>query len=125
MEPRRRVLLTAGVMLVLIVGFYLFSDWFSKATGYALGEDQKVSFANCLKDYGTALYETTGCAACEKQRTLLGESAYAIISKVMCGEDLCNGGIRRTPAWEIDGKLYYGVKTFKELDGLSASCEIE
>src|SRR3989338_6037799 len=125
MEPRTRVFLTIFILAAVIAGLYFFTDWFSKATGYALGEDQKVSFANCLKDYDAALYETIECAACEKQRSLLGEGAYAIIPRIMCGEDLCNGGIRRAPAWEIDGKIYYGYKTFKELDDLSAGCGIK
>jgi len=123
MEPSRRVLLTAAVLLVLIVGFYLFSDWFSKATGYVLGEDQKVAFANCLKEHGTFLYEGVECAQCEKQRGILGESAYAIVPRVLCGTDLCRG-LRSVPAWEIEGKLSYGTKTYKELDSLSSDCEI-
>ena len=122
MEPSRRVLLTATALLVLIVGFYLFTDWFSKATGYVLGEDQKVAFANCLKEHNAVLYESAECAACEKQRTILGESAYAIIPRVMCGQDLCKG-LRSVPAWEIEGELSYGAKTYQELDALSI-CEI-
>lgn len=117
-----RVMLTAGVVLALIFGFYVFSDWFSKATGYVLGEDQKITFVNCLKENGGVLYEKAECSDCEKQRALLGESAYAIVPKVMCGDDLCRG-LRSVPAWEIEGALHYGLKNYKELDALS-SCEV-
>jgi ribosomal protein S27E len=114
---------TAGVVLALIVGFYLFTDWFSKATGYVLGEDQKAAFANCLKANGGVFYETVNCADCEKQRGILGEGAYEVIPRVTCGDSLCQG-LRSVPAWEVEGNLYYGVKTYKELDGLSHNCEL-
>src|SRR3989338_2500354 len=106
MDSRRRVFISILALFALIAGLYFFTDWFSKATGYALGEDQKVSFANCLKDYDAALYETIECAACEKQRSLLGEGAYAIIPRIMCGEDLCNGGIRRARSEEHTSELH-------------------
>lgn len=123
MEPRVRVMFTAGVVLALIVGFYLFSDWFSKATGYVLGEDQKAAFAHCLKDNGGVLYETADCADCEKQRSILGEGAYQVVPRITCGANKCQG-LRSVPAWEIEGNLYYGIKTYKELDELSDRCAI-
>ena len=122
MDPRTRVVLTGGIIVVLVFGLYIFTDWFSKATGYVLGEDQKAAFANCLKEHGAVLYEGAECAACEKQRKILGEGAYAIIPRVMCGEDLCKG-LRSVPAWEIEGKLSYGTKTYAELDDLSI-CDV-
>jgi len=118
MELRTRVFVTIVFLVGLIGGLYLFSDWFSKATGYALGEDQKTAFANCLNERGSALYESESCSACEKQNEILGENAYAIIRKVICGSDLC-GGLVSVPAWELDGKIYYGIKTYKQLDELS------
>lgn len=122
METKTRVFVTLGVLVVLISGIYIFSDWFSKTTGYVLGEDQKAAFVTCLNQNASTLYETDDCAECEKQREILGERSYEIMNRVTCGADLCKG-LKHVPAWEIEGKFYYGVKTFKELDELS-SCAI-
>ena len=123
MDSRTRAFLTLFILVVAIAGLYIFSDWFSKATGYALGEDQKIKFAQCLNDKASTLYETINCPDCEKQQVLLGENAYAIIKKITCNDNLCEG-LKEIPAWEIEGKFYYGLMTFRELDEISA-CEIE
>lgn len=123
MQPRTRVFLTLFIVLALIAGLYIFTDWFSKATGYVLGEDQKIKFITCLNDNHSTLYLTENCADCEKQVTKLGETPYNLINKITCDVDLCNG-LQSVPAWEIEGKFYYGVKEFKELDDISTSCNI-
>lgn len=123
MRTQTRVFVTFFVLVVLIVGIYLFSDWFSKATGYALGEDQKIAFATCLVSKGVVLYETPDCLACEQQRTLLGESAYDLIPKQRCTKETRCNGLKEIPAWELEGVFSYGKKTYEQLDALS-SCDI-
>ncbi len=123
MDSRTKAFLTFFILVVAIAGLYIFSDWFSKATGYALGEDQKIKFAQCLNEKASTLYITSNCPDCEKQQVLLGENAYAIVNKIECGEDLCRG-LKSVPAWEIEGKFYYGTKNWKELDEISM-CNIE
>ncbi len=125
MEQRTRVILTFGVLIAIIAGIYFFTDWFSKATGYALGEDQKIVMAQCLAGSKAALYLTTNCADCERQRGILGENAYKIIKKITCDPSNLCGGLKSVPAWEIEGGFYYGVKSYKELDELSISCSIQ
>lgn len=117
MEPRMRVFVTLCAVIVLIVGLYVFTDWFSKVTGYQLGEDQKMVFAGCLNEKGT-FYFTQECAGCEKQAKLFGANSYAVLNKIECGDDRC-GGLASLPAWELNGKAYYGFKGFKELSELS------
>ncbi len=122
METQTRVVVTFFVLVALIAGTYVFSDWFSKTTGYVLGEDQKIAFAQCIADKGAVFYQTERCVACEEQRTLFGERAWELIEKKVCDERMCTG-LTSLPAWELEGKIYYGFKTFNELDALS-SCEI-
>jgi hypothetical protein len=50
MQAQTKVFLTFGILVLLIGGLYLFSDWFSKVTGYQLGEDQKIRFIQCLNE---------------------------------------------------------------------------
>ena len=42
MNRQQQVFLTMGVLIVLIIGMYVFSDWFSKVTGYFTGADEKI-----------------------------------------------------------------------------------
>ena len=123
MDSKRRVFISIFALFILIVGLYFFTDWFSKTTGYALGEDQKIKFAQCLAERGTVIYETASCSDCEKQRVVLGENAYGIIAKQMCDAQTKCAGLKQIPAWEIEGKFYYGLYDFKQLDEVS-SCEI-
>jgi hypothetical protein len=123
MEPKTRVFVTLGVIVVMIVGMYIFSDWFSKATGYVLGEDQKAAFVTCLNEQGDLYFEQANCVECDKQRDELGEKAYQLLNKKTCGNDLCQG-LKNVPAWSIEGKFYYGVQTFQDLNKIS-SCEIK
>ncbi len=118
MNNERRVLVTLMVLIVLIASIYVFTDWFSKTTGYTLGEDQKIKFAQCLAKNNTVLYITENCYPCEQQYKMLGDSAYKIVPKIVCGKDSCQG-LSSLPAWQINNKFYYGKKDFKELSDLS------
>jgi hypothetical protein len=123
MRTQTRVLFTFGVLVLLITGIYLFTGWFSKTTGYTLGEDEKIKFAQCLETKNTVLYIEENCWPCEQQQKILGTSAYKIIPKITCGADSCQG-IKSFPAWQINGQFYYGKKDFDELSTLSG-CSIK
>lgn len=124
MRTQTRVFITFFVLVLLVGGIYLFSDWFSKTTGYVLGEDQKLAFADCLASKGALFYVTSNCADCDKQATLFGSSAWERITKHTCDAQTKCTGLRSLPAWEIEGKFYYGFKTFIELDDVS-SCDVQ
>lgn len=122
MKTERRVLVTMIVLVGLIAGLYVFSAWFSKTTGYVLGEDEKIRIAQCLAANNTILYEGESCWECEQQKAILGEGAYKIIPKIQCNEGSCSG-IAELPAWQIHDQFYYGKREFKELISLS-NCSI-
>lgn len=123
MNTQTRVFVTFFVLVVLIVGIYLFSDWFSKTTGYVLGEDQKIAFAECLASKEAVFYETANCAECDAQQALFGVPAWDLIEKQACDAQTRCVGLASLPAWEIEGAFYYGFKEFSELDAIS-SCDI-
>ncbi len=123
MNTQTRVLVTFFVLVALIMSAYLFSDWFSKTTGYVLGEDQKIAFAECLASKGTVFYETANCADCYAQQTLFGIAAWELIEKRACDAQTKCVGLTSLPAWELEGKFYYGFKEFSEIDAIS-TCDI-
>jgi len=123
MDQYRKTVLTFVALVLVILGFYFFSDWFSKTTGYVLGEDEKINLAICLNDKEAIFYISNTCPDCEKQLELFGNEASKKINIITCQNALeCpEGGV---PAWKIDNKIYYGVKQLDELMRLS-NCEIK
>ncbi|MEK6928347.1 MAG: hypothetical protein AABW65_00110 [Nanoarchaeota archaeon] len=117
MEMKYKVAVTFCFAVILIISLYLGSQWISKTTGYTIGEDNKVKLASCLKEKKSILYVSNSCLECEEQEKILGMGAE-IIEKIMCEEFECED-IKETPAWKINGKIIYGVKSIKELSLLS------
>lgn len=118
MEQSTKTIITFGVMIALVFGLYFFSDWFSKTTGYVLGEDEKLKLAQCLSTKGTVFYASSTCPDCEEQLEMFGKTAAELLEVNYCETALgCpSGGV---PAWRIGSQTYYGVKQFDELISLS------
>ncbi|MBX4212149.1 hypothetical protein KW787_01690 [Candidatus Pacearchaeota archaeon] len=117
MNSRVKLLVTFSTLIVLIISLYMFTDWFSKVTGYFTGEDEKIKLAQCMTNKGSEFYGTTECAECERERKLLG-SAFKELSYIDCQENKCSN-LKSIPAWYINGTFEYGFKTLKELHELS------
>lgn len=123
MDSALRVILTLGILVMLVAGLYVFSDWFSKTTGYVLGEDQQIRFVQCLGEKQTVLYLKDDCVDCFRQGEIFAENAFDLLDVAYCDELDCSN-LKSLPAWEISGKLYYGKKDFKELSEISG-CKLE
>ena len=119
MNTSTRVFVTMTILVALIAGLYVFSDWFSKTTGYLLGDDQKARLVECLQNHGAVLYENSTCSECWDQQKILGKGPYSLIKKTECEGSITCSGLRSIPAWEIDGAFYYGKKSFKQLSDIS------
>lgn len=110
---------TLAIIVMLIFGLYLFADWFSKTTGYSIGEDEKTKLANCLSDKDVEFYCSIYSSDCAKQEDEFGR-AINVISKVECGKNLKScPNIREVPAWYINKEVYYGFKNISELKEIS------
>ena len=75
MHSRTRAIISFIILVILLFGLYSFTDWFSKTTGYLLGEDEKVKLAQCLAGKGSVLYMSSTCPECKSQLILFGETA--------------------------------------------------
>lgn len=123
MNQYTKTMVTFGVLILILFGLYYFSDWFSKTTGYVLGEDEKVKLAVCLNSKNALLYSSSSCNDCEKQLDLFGKEASKFLTVFTCQNvgECPEGGV---PAWKINGQTYYGVKQLGELIALSG-CEVK
>jgi ribosomal protein S27E len=115
-------MITFGVMILVLFGLYYFSDWFSRTTGYVLGEDQKAELATCLTTKGATFYISSTCPDCNEQLDMFGDAAKKLTVTTCQRIDECpTGGV---PAWIINGRTIYGLKSFEELIKLSG-CEVK
>lgn len=120
MKQYFKTVLTFAILVILIFGLYFFSDWFSKATGYASGESERFNLAVCLNRNGAVFYRSANCFDCDKQLDLFGDEASKLLEINSCqtAEECPPGGV---PAWGIGKQIYYGVKSLDELSAL-ANC---
>ena len=111
---------TFAFLILLVTVLYFFTDWFSKATGYLIGEDSDKELAKCLTEKGVKLYTIDNCNYCEKQKKLFGNEALKYLNYYECSGDILEcSKLESVPAWEINGDIYYGIKSLDELRVLS------
>jgi len=118
MRPQTRVFVTFGVLVVLVVGLYAFTDWFSRATGYALGEDEQLKLVSCMNGNQAVLYTQADCAPCYRQEQVFASLAYEQLVRVDCSKTSC-ANLRELPAWAFGNNVTYGVLNFTQLSQLS------
>ncbi len=124
MEGRNKVILTFIILIFLIAFLYLSSDWFSRTTGFGIQEDPDIVLAKCLTQKGIKLYGAKACSDCQKQIQLFGPSAFEHINYIICnGEGGTCQEILSVPAWDINGTIYYGIKSTNNLRSLSGCVE--
>lgn len=123
MESRTKAIFSFAILIVLLFGLYFFADWFSKTTGYVLGEDEKTKLAQCLGSKGSVLYVSETCPDCEEQKELFGEDAIKFIKIVECKNVEQQGCENGVPVWKIEGKIYQGVRELNDLVKISG-CEL-
>ena len=123
MGVMKRSLVTFGVLVVLLVGLFYFTQWFSLITGYALGEDEKLKLAQCLNGKGSTLYISSTCPSCIKQINEFGD-ADKFLNVQECSDVSECPAIKAVPAWRINGEFYYGFHELKKLADISG-CEID
>ena len=88
---------------------------------------ESIEFANYLKDNGVVKYSAYWCPNCLNQSELFGKQAYRELNVVECARDGINSQtklcidkkIKGFPTWEINGKLFLGVLSLKELSKLA------
>jgi len=107
MKKRIKVVLTAIVLLVILYFFSSSSEFISNLTG-------KVIYSNsCIENI--TLYVRSDCPNCIEQEATLG-NLYKRINKVHCpGNPECKS-LLILPAWKVDGKVTYEIKSKEEIE---------
>ena len=111
-----------AIMLLFIAAISIFSYTFylrSQTPG------QYDEFAKCITEKEAIVYGNDFCSYTNKQLNFFGKSKK-YLDYVKCAEnkELCDSkGVKLTPTWEIDGKMYSQVQSFERLSELTG-CEI-
>lgn len=123
MKGKTKVMLTFAFLVVLIAALYYFTGWFSLTTGYFVDEENDADLIKCLINKNVKMYGSPGCPPCERQKKEFGGYSFTSVPYVDCSNQpkMCSD-LKGLPAWEIHGKVYYGIKTADELRML-AVCE--
>ena len=107
MEKERKLLLTLIIIIALIYALTNFSSWITKTTGYTIKEP-------CYPLEKIIFYFTENCNDCIKQTEIMPSSTK--IEKINCKDNKECANFEKLPAWKIDGKIQYGIKSEKEIN---------
>ena len=88
---------------------------------------ESIELAKYLNDNGVVKYSAYWCPNCLSQSELFGKQAYKELNVVECARDGINSQaqlcidkkIKGFPTWEINGKLFLGVLSLRELSKLT------
>jgi len=119
MQQYYKTMLTFFVLVGLVASLYFFSNWFSRNTGYVLGEDQKIVLAQCLTNNNVVLYVSSGCFPCDNQLEVFGEEATQYLTIVQCNEIEDCPGVPGVPSWNVDGEFFIGKQGLNSLQEIS------
>ena len=106
------------VVIALIAAIALFSYTFYARSQKTGDYDE---FAKCLTGKAIVVYGNDFCQYTAKQLNWFGKSEK-LLNYVKCidNKELCDSkGVKITPTWEINGKIYEGVQSFEKLSELS------
>jgi len=116
MKKDTKIYLSLVVIVIIIIAgiFYI------KNLNNLTPEEETVK---CISSKAI-LYSQTECSHCKQQKQILGtySGLFKIIECDKEPEKCMAKEITGTPTWEINGKLYQGVKSIRELSELSG-CE--
>lgn len=82
-------------------------------------------FARCLAEKGAVIYGNDICQYTARELNFFGSSMkYLDYVKCVENKELCDAkGVKITPTWEINGKMYEGIQGLQKLADLSG-CEV-
>jgi glutaredoxin len=113
-------LVTIGIIaLILLVAGTIILTKNVGIIGKSVEDTSSEKFAKYLGEH-SVLYVQTGCIHCKEQEELFGENLkYLTIVDESEMQKFIDAGIEATPTWVINGELYVGKKTIKELKELT------
>ncbi len=114
----RKYIIISLFLLIILFSIFTITSYMKKPGDYD-------EFAKCLTEKGAVIYGNDYCQYTLQQMGFFGKSKE-YLNYIRCSEnkELCDQkGIKITPTWEIEGKMYEQVQNFERLSAISG-CEI-
>jgi hypothetical protein len=116
-EIQKKVLITLGIGIVLIVVFFLITEAITKYTGLSISEDPLNDFRDCLNTKEITLfinaYDPT--ATLRNSRLIDYLSSFNIMNCLYDMDYCMQAGVEEYPSMNIEGQLYSGEVSVEEL----------
>lgn len=121
MKPTNRLLITLGIGIVLVFGFFIITNYITTQTGFSISESKEDSLASCLKEQEIILYiNTNGPAETLKKIILFDYLQYfQIINCLNNNQECLKNNIDSFPTWVINNNKINRDISFDELSKYS------
>jgi len=122
MESKQRILITLGIGIVLVLGFFFITEAITKHTGFSISESKEDNFASCLKEQDITLYVNTNEPAKTLKNTMLFDylQYFKIINCGRNNQECLENNINYFPTWVINNNRYkkdINLQELKEISG--------
>jgi len=111
MEQKKRIFISLGILIVLIIGFFAVTTAITRYTGYAFKDDSNTNSISCLANQDIKLYiNSADSDNALKETGLTDYLQYLKIHNCFTNNQPCvDNGINSFPTWIINGKEYVGA----------------
>jgi len=117
MEKKKRILITIGLGLILMLGFFIITNSITKHTGFSISEYEEDNFGFCLKEQKINLYINTDESAKTLQEIMLFNylQYFQITNCLNNNQECLENNINSFPTWIINGNKINKDIDFKGL----------
>jgi len=117
MEQRKRIFISLGILVALIIGFFAITSAITKYTGYATTDNMQNSSQTCLGKQDIKLYiNSANTDDALRETGLLDYLQYFDIHNCFTNNQPCiENNIDNFPTWIINGKKYVGDISVEQL----------
>lgn len=106
MEQKKRIFISFGILIALVVAFFVITSTITKYTGYSVSDDSDSNSQSCFAKQDIRLYiNSANSDDTLKKIGLLDYLEYVKIQNCYANQQPCiDKGISNFPAWIINGK---------------------
>jgi len=106
MEPKQRILLTIGIGIALVLGFFFITDSITKHTGFSISESKEDNLVSCFEEQEISLYINTDEPAKTLKNIILFDylQDFQIINCLNNNQECLKNNVDSFPTWIINSK---------------------
>lgn len=122
MKPKQRILITIGIGIVLVLGFFFITNSITKHTGFSISEFKENDFGSCLKEQEISLYINTDEPAKTLKKIILFDylQYFQITNCLNNNQECLKNDVNSFPTWIINNdkiKKDISLQELKEISG--------